>query len=82
MTIRADADRCPGVLRPHQAVDGAVLRVRIPGGRIGAAKLRALSAASAECADGDVQLTSRANLQLRGYGPARTGPRWRAWSTP
>lgn len=73
MTIRADADRCPGVLRPHQAVDGAVLRVRIPGGRIGAAKLRALSAASAECADGDVQLTSRANLQLRGVRTSADG---------
>jgi precorrin-3B synthase len=66
VTIRADADRCPGVLRPHQAADGAVLRIRIPGGRITAAELQALSAATVDFADGDVQLTSRANLQLRG----------------
>jgi precorrin-3B synthase len=43
-----------------------MLRVRIPGGRVGAPALRALSTASANFADGDIQLTSRANLQLRG----------------
>ncbi len=53
------------MLRPHAAQDGALLRIRIPGGRIGAAALRALSQASTEYADGDVGLTSRANLQLR-----------------
>jgi precorrin-3B synthase len=66
VTIRPDADRCPGVLRPHQAVDGAMLRVRIPGGRISAAALQRLSTASTDDADGDIHLTSRANLQLRG----------------
>ena len=66
MTARADADRCPGVLRAHHAADGAVLRIRIPGGRITAEALRALGAASGRYADGEIQLTSRANLQLRG----------------
>lgn len=66
VTSRPDADRCPGVLRPHRAEDGAVLRIRIPGGRVDAAALRQLSEASRRCADGDVRLTSRANLQLRG----------------
>lgn len=66
VTTRADADRCPGVLRPHRAEDGALLRIRIPGGRIDADSLRQLSEASLRYADGDVQLTSRANLQLRG----------------
>ena len=50
-----------------------MLRVRIPGGRIAAAKLQALSAAAAHCADGDVQLTSRANLQLRGVRTTADG---------
>lgn len=47
-------------------MDGAVLRVRIPGGRVAGSALRALGAASSAYADGGVHLTSRANLQLRG----------------
>lgn len=66
VTTRADADRCPGVLRPHQAEDGALLRIRIPGGRVDAAALKQLSEGARQYADGDVHLTSRANLQLRG----------------
>jgi precorrin-3B synthase len=73
VTTRGDADRCPGVLRPHPAEDGALLRIRIPGGRVDAEALRQLSAASAHYADGDVQVTSRANLQLRGVRTRRDG---------
>ena len=59
-------DRCPGLLRPHLAVDGAVVRIRLPGGRISGAALAGLGAAADTFADGHLQLTSRANLQLRG----------------
>ncbi len=62
---RAAVDHCPGVLRPHQAADGALLRLRVPGGWLPAASLDVVSAAAATFGDGDVQLTSRANLQLR-----------------
>lgn len=54
------------MLRPHRAADGALLRLRVPGGRLTAATLGWISAASVRHADGDIQLTSRANLQLRG----------------
>ncbi|QSB12759.1 precorrin-3B synthase [Natronosporangium hydrolyticum] len=63
---RDGGDRCPGALRAHQAADGALVRVRIPGGRVTSAQLRRLSAAARRDADGTLELTSRGNLQLRG----------------
>lgn len=59
-------DRCPGLLRPHLAADGALVRVRAPGGRLPDGGLRLLSTAARTFADGDVHLTSRGNLQVRG----------------
>ncbi|MXQ77948.1 cobalamin biosynthesis protein CobG [Rhodococcus rhodochrous] len=61
-------DRCPGILRPHVAADGALVRLRVPGGQVPDGALRALSDAAIAYADGDVHLTSRGNLQLRGIG--------------
>ncbi|MAS55792.1 MAG: nitrite reductase [Pimelobacter sp.] len=63
---RSRRDLCPGVLRPWPAEDGALVRVRLIGGQVSAAALRALSRVSQEHGDGDLHLTSRANLQLRG----------------
>ncbi len=42
------------------------MRLRVPGGQLPDGALRALSAVSVACADGDVHLTSRGNLQIRG----------------
>jgi precorrin-3B synthase len=62
--IRADA--CPGVFAPHDAADGALARIRLPGGVIGAAALRVVADCAQDLGDGRVHLTSRGNLQLRG----------------
>jgi precorrin-3B synthase len=60
------ADACPGILDLHQARDGLVARIRLPGGYASAAKLRALAALAARFGDGSVDLTARGNVQLRG----------------
>jgi precorrin-3B synthase len=59
-------DACPGALRPHRAADGALLRIRVPGGVLPVSALRGLAAASADRADGRIGVTSRGNVQLRG----------------
>ena len=62
---RTRRDRCPGVLRPWPADDGALARVRLAGGRLPATALAGLAAVSRQYGDGLVHLTGRANLQLR-----------------
>jgi precorrin-3B synthase len=43
-----------------------VARVRVPGGQLPAAAFQAIAAAAVELGDGTIELTSRANLQVRG----------------
>lgn len=73
MTVQAPArdraDACPGALQTHPAADGALARVRVPGGALTAGQLRVLSAAARELGGGALELTSRGNVQLRGLAP-------------
>ncbi|MCK8644292.1 precorrin-3B synthase [Mycobacterium colombiense] len=66
MARTRDTDACPGALQVHQAADGALARVRLPGGMITAAQLAALAAVSNESGSGTLELTARGNVQLRG----------------
>lgn len=67
-----DEDACPGALHIHRAADGALARVRLPGGMITAGQMAALARAAAEWGAGTLELTSRGNVQLRGIRHAAT----------
>ncbi|MFC9439135.1 precorrin-3B synthase [Nocardia sp. NPDC057030] len=58
-------DSCPGVLRLHEAADGPLARIRVPGGRVEPGQLAVLAEAARELGDGNIELTSRGNVQLR-----------------
>ncbi|MFE3443001.1 precorrin-3B synthase [Nocardia sp. NPDC059180] len=62
---RTESDSCPGVLRLHEAADGPLARIRVPGGRLEPEQLQVLAAAAEELGDGNIELTSRGNVQLR-----------------
>ncbi|WP_328492030.1 cobalamin biosynthesis protein CobG [Streptomyces sp. NBC_00414] len=63
---RDRGDACPGTLRLHAADDGALARVRIPGGVLTLSQAEALADATQRLGDGDLHLTSRGNVQVRG----------------
>ena len=57
---------CPGALRPMLSGDGLVVRVRPRGGRLSAAQVAGIADLSARHGNGLIDLSARANLQLRG----------------
>ncbi len=63
---RGRDDACPGALRLHAADDGALARIRVPGGILTIRQTEAVAAAADHLGDGRIDLTSRGNLQVRG----------------
>lgn len=57
---------CPGALRPMRSGDGLIVRVRLTGGELGPDHAAALAEAARRYGNGLIDLTSRANLQMRG----------------
>ncbi len=74
--VRSRADACPGALRTHDAADGPLARIRVPGGAVTSAQLRTLGDAARGLGRDVIELTSRGNLQLRGvHDPAALAER-------
>lgn len=65
MSRTRDDDACPGALQVHQAADGALARIRLPGGLITPEQLTALAFIAEEYCSSAMELTSRGNIQLR-----------------
>jgi len=63
---RTRGDLCPGVQRPWPAEDGGLVRLRLIGGALSTDQLGALTDVSTRYGDGNVHVTGRANLQVRG----------------
>jgi precorrin-3B synthase len=57
---------CPGVFDPLLTGDGWLVRVRCPGGVVTPVGLRVVAELATAGGSGQLELTSRANLQLRG----------------
>ncbi len=77
--MRSHPDACPGAVELHQAADGGLARIRVPGGTLSAAQWDVVRVASVELGNGSLELTSRANLQIRGLADGlELGSRLRA----
>lgn len=65
---------CPGALRPMLSGDGYVVRVRPHGGRLTPAQVQGIAGLAAAHGNGLIDLSSRANLQIRGVTEASHAP--------
>jgi precorrin-3B synthase len=61
---------CPDAWRPMAAGDGLLVRIRPPLGRLTRAQTLALCDAAIAWGNGEIDVTSRANLQIRGVTEA------------
>ncbi|HWA48537.1 MAG TPA: hypothetical protein VG742_09705, partial [Dongiaceae bacterium] len=60
------ASACPGLFRIVPARDGGICRLKLALGHLSSDAARAVAAAAARFGNGDIDVTNRANLQLRG----------------
>ena len=65
---------CPSALRPMSSGDGLVVRLRPRSGRLLSAQAAGIAELAARHGNGLLDLTGRANLQIRGVSEASHGP--------
>jgi precorrin-3B synthase len=61
-------DACPSVHEPFAQLDGGLVRIRVPGGLLRSGQARRIAAAAGAYGTA-LEITSRANLQIRGVTP-------------
>ena len=64
------ASGCPSLFCPTAAQDGQLVRLRIPGGLLSSQQCRVLAAVSDRLGVGAIDITNRANVQIRGLAEA------------
>ncbi|PWB84645.1 MAG: hypothetical protein C3F11_00215 [Methylocystaceae bacterium] len=62
---------CPGALRPMQSGDGLLLRAKTIGPRLAAENALEIAAIAVSCGNGLIDLSQRAQLQLRGVAETK-----------
>ncbi|WP_324752539.1 precorrin-3B synthase [Roseovarius sp. Pro17] len=62
---------CPGALRPMMSGDGLIVRIRPPMGRLTQRQASGIAALATSCGIGIIDLSNRANVQLRGVAEDR-----------
>ena len=73
---------CPGAWQPMASGDGLVVRVRPPLGRLSAAQAVLLADLATRYGSGTLELSNRANVQLRGVDPQQHGAVLQALAAP
>jgi precorrin-3B synthase len=62
--------RCPGALAPMRTGDGLLVRLRVSGRPLSPDRAEAIADCAARFGNGVIEVSSRANIQLRGVGEA------------
>jgi precorrin-3B synthase len=73
MSVGAVKGWCPGVWQPMQSGDGLVVRIRPRRGRLDPEQAAGLAELAERCGNGLIDLTNRANLQIRGISEESHG---------
>lgn len=60
---------CPGLFRMAQARDGGICRVKLTFGNLTSDQMRGIAEAAEQFGNGIVDITNRANIQIRGVRP-------------
>jgi len=66
--------RCPGVLRPMRTGDGLLARIRLSAGVLPGPMARAIAECALRFGNGAIDLSSRANLHIRGVASSTLAP--------
>ncbi len=60
---------CPGLFRMAKALDGSICRVKLTFGNLSTGQARSVADAAQRFGNGVIEITNRANLQIRGVRP-------------